>query len=428
MSNEYRYKLKPFWKLGIVFMSITGGGTMVWTVFLAYYLGVGEKQLWALLGPVIPIGFIAGILILAYLKNLLTNIFNIFLQAISKVAEGDLTQKICFPTDDIFGEMAAAFNKMVVDVRETVSQNIETAVRVANEAGEVSTATEEATASVEQISAAVEQIATGTQRQATQIMETLQTMQELSAGVQQIAANSQATFSGSREAAEFARNGASQVERSVEKMRMISDAVNNSSDAVQKLYQRSEQIGDIVNVITSIADQTNLLALNAAIEAARAGEHGRGFAVVADEVRKLAEGSGAAAQQIGNLITEIQEDTEKAADAMNIGSREVQEGVTTAMNAKNALDEIVHAVQRMEQMVEGISNAAQEQSLGITVVVETVDSVSNIAQQSSVATQQVAASIEQQMTTNEQISVLASSLVTLADDLKQRISRFRIKA
>jgi methyl-accepting chemotaxis protein len=427
MSNKYKFKLKPFWRLGIVFITITVGGTMIWTALLAYYLGATREQLFLTLGPVIPVGIGAGLLILGYLKQLLDKIFNIFLVAISKVAEGDLTQSIYFPTNDVFGKMAEAFNKMVTDIRETVAQNVETAVGVAHEAASVSKATENATASIQQISAAVEQIAGGSLRQASQMKETLHIMQELSVAIQQIAAYSKATFSGSQETAEFAGKGAEEVERSVDKMRIIAEAVNNSSQAVQKLHERSEQIGEIVNLITSIADQTNLLALNAAIEAARAGEHGRGFAVVADEVRKLAEGSGTAAQQIGELIQEIQMDTARASQAMSEGNKEVQEGVNTALHAKSALDEIVKAVHRMENMVEEITNAAQEQYGGISSVVDTVDSVSSIAQSSSVSTQQVAASVDMQMTTNEHINHLAQNLATLADDLKLRIGKFRIE-
>jgi len=427
MSKDGLLKYKPFIRLAIVFILITGGGTLVWTFFLTQYLQATWEQIRTLFILVVPVGFLSGLLILLYVNRMLNNIIKPFMEGNNKVAEGDLTHSIYFPSEDIFGRMAVAFNKMVRDVRETVAQNSDIAHGVAAEAAQVSTAVEEATASIEQISAAVEQIAGGTMRQADQMMETLHTIQELSGGVQQIAANSQIAFSNSQKAAASAEKGAEQVERAVTKMHVIADTVSNSTRAVHKLNERSEHIGEIVNVITSIADQTNLLALNAAIEAARAGEYGRGFAVVADEVKKLAEGSGAAAQQIGELINEIQAETANAAEAMAIGSREVTEGVAVANEAKKALYDIVQAVKEMETMVQEISVAAQQQSHGINLVVGAVDNVSSIAQQSSVATQQVSASIQQQMNTNEQISVLAANLAGLAENLRAKINRFKIK-
>lgn len=427
MAQQGLLKFKPFVLLGIVFISITGGGTLVWTAFLLYYLKAPKDLTMTLIATVIPIGVIAGLAILLFVIKLLKSIIKPFLSATNRVAERDLTQKLYFPSKDIFGQMSQAFNKMVGDVRETIMQTADTADEVADEANKVSVAVESTTAAIEQISAAIEQIASGTQRQAEQLVETFQTVQELSAGVQQIAANSQAAFASSKNAASSAIKGAQQVGNAVEKISAIATTVGDSTKAVHQLNERSEHIGEIVNVITGIADQTNLLALNAAIEAARAGEHGRGFAVVADEVRKLAEGSGTAAQKIGDLIKEIQSQTATVTGAMGVVGREVEEGVKIASSAQVALEDIVSAVEVTDQMIQEISIAAQQQSEGIAQVVTAVDTVSGIAQQSSVATQQVSASIQQQMGANEQISVLSASLASLAGDLKQRIKSFQTK-
>ncbi|MDA8234363.1 MAG: methyl-accepting chemotaxis protein [Clostridia bacterium] len=427
MSNGGFFRYKPFYRLAFVFILITGGGTLIWTSFLTQYLHASKEEITTLFLAVIPVGFISGLLILLYVNHLLNNLIKTFLEANNKVAEGDLTQAIYFPSTDIFGRMAEAFNKMARDIREMVTQSSEIAMGVASEAAQVSSAVEHATASIEQISAAVEQIAGGNTRQADQMMSTLHTIQELSGGVQQIAANSQLAFSNSQRAATSAEKGAVEVERAVTKMHVIADTVTNSTRAVHKFNERSEHIGEIVNVITGLADQTNLVALNAAIEAARAGEYGRGFAVVADEVKKLAEGSGAAAQQIGELINEIRRETTNAAEAMAVGSREVTEGVSVANEAKKALEEIVQAVKETEIMVQQISVATHEQSQGINQVVAAVDNVTAIAQQSSVAMQQVSASVQQQMSNNEKISIIAANLASLAENLRTKINRFKIR-
>lgn len=426
MSKGQAFKIRPLVKLGIIFIAITGGGTLIWTTFLLYYFQATREQLTSLITVVAPIAVGFGLLLLLLVNRLLTKIFQIFLDVISKVADKDLTQQIEFPTNDVFGRMAAAFNKMVEDIRLTIHQNMQTAQLVASEASEVSAAMDQTTVSIEQISAAIQQIVGGTQGQAYQLAETLQVTRELSAAVQQIAANSQAAHGASRNASELAAKGADEVERAVRKMNTIAETVSESAAVVKTLNERSEQIGEIVNVITSIADQTNLLALNAAIEAARAGEHGRGFAVVADEVRKLAEGSAKAAQQIGELIKEIQDETARAMNSMVVGSREVEEGVVIASEARTALSEIVDTVNDTVHMVQEISTAAQQQSRGIAQVVQTVDKVNNISQQVSVAIQQVSASTQQQIDTNDQVSTNAQRMAQLADELRERISKFRV--
>ncbi len=426
MSKRQSLKIRPLLQLGIIFISITAGGTLIWTAFLMYYFDASSAQIRTLATGVAPIGIISGLSLLYLVNRLLVRIFKIFNEIISKVANRDLTQRIYFPTKDVFGRMAEEFNKMVEDIQNTIGQNLQTAGFVAEEANQVSAAVEEATASIQQISASIQQIVGGTQGQAYQLNETLQVTRDLSAAVQQIAANSQNAYTASENAAHLASKGAAEVEKAVIKMNKISETVTGSAQVVKTLNERSEQIGEIVNLITSIADQTNLLALNAAIEAARAGEHGRGFAVVADEVRKLAEGSGKAAQQIGELIKEIQTETAMAVNSMVVGSKEVEEGVVIASQAQVALREIVDTVEKTVRMVEEISHAAQQQSQGITQVVQSIDKVSNIAHQVSVATQQVSASAQQQMNTNEQVNSNAQRLAQFAEELRSRISKFKV--
>lgn len=424
--SKKQAKIRPVVQLGIIFITTAWGGTLLWTYYLLNYLGATREQVIKLITIMVPIGIGSGLLLIYFVNRLLSEVFKVFLDITSKVADKDLTQEISFASRDIFGKMAVAFNKMVGDIRQTIQQTKDTADMVASEASQVSVAVEQVSASAQQISAAIQQIVSGTQGQAYQLNETFEVTKRLSNAVQQIAINSKEAHEASENASDLANRGAQEIEKAFEKMNSISETVSGSSRAVEALNEHSGQIGEIVNVITSIADQTNLLALNAAIEAARAGEHGRGFAVVADEVRKLAEGSAKAAQQIGELIKQIQDETSKAVNAMALGNQEVCEGVVIASQAQKALSEIVETVDKTVNMVQEISTAAQEQSKGITKVVESIDKINDIAHQVSVATQQVSASTQEQITTNEQVKENASRLAQYAEKMRERISKFKV--
>jgi len=186
----------------------------------------------------------------------------------------------------------------------------------------------------------------------------------MSAGIQQVATNTNLVAGKSAQAAETAKEGGKSVEKAVNQMTKIEQTVNNSSQVVATLGARSKEIGQIVDTISGIAGQTNLLALNAAIEAARAGEQGRGFAVVADEVRKLAEQSHDAAKRISTLISEIQGDTDKAVVAMSEGTREVKIGTEVVTTAGNAFRERAILVTEVSNQVKEISAAIQQMAGG----------------------------------------------------------------
>jgi methyl-accepting chemotaxis protein len=215
-------------------------------------------------------------------------------------------------------------------------------------------------------------------------------LQEMNVTVQQVSENSSKASDASRKAAETARHGGSIVDETLAKMQVIAESVRSTASRVQELGKSSDQIGRIIGVINDIADQTNLLALNAAIEAARAGEQGRGFAVVADEVRKLAERTTTATKEIAQMIETVQQGTKLAVGAMEEGTRQVEEGVRTTNKAGEALREIIQMSEQVGDMIAQIATAATEQSSATDEINRSMEQISNLVKESASGAQQSA--------------------------------------
>jgi methyl-accepting chemotaxis protein len=209
-------------------------------------------------------------------------------------------------------------------------------------------------------------------------------------------------------------------------MEGIKSAVGDSSSVITDLDAKSNRIGEIVNLITNIADQTNLLALNAAIEAARAGEHGKGFAVVADEVRKLAEDSGNAAKQISELIVQMQSGTKNAVNSMQRGSEEVHKGAESLGNSVKAIGDVVEAGNTIVKMVQEIAEATEKQSASIEEVNSSVNEVSTISEQSAAGAQQASASVQEQTASMQELSQSAQELADVASRMQLVVSKFKL--
>jgi len=265
----------------------------------------------------------------------------------------------------------------------------------------------------EEISSSATQQAQSAETQKDQAVQVATAMQEMSTTVNTVSDSCNKAADAAREAAETARAGGSIVDATLAKMRLIAGAVGASATKMEELGKSSDQIGRIISVIDDIADQTNLLALNAAIEAARAGEQGRGFAVVADEVRKLAERTTTATKEIAQMIKNIQDETKVAVSAMESGTQQVEEGVTSTAKAGDSLRAIIQMSEQVGGMITEIATAAAQQSSTTEQVNGNVEQISKLVKESAIGAQQSAAACQ--------------DLSSLALDLQTMVSKFKLQ-
>jgi len=340
--------------------------------------------------------------------------------------EGDLTQELTIKTRDELGEMASSFNLMVGKLRELIRQVAVNAEQVAAASEQLSASSEETTKATELITSTVQEVAVETDRQTQSLDECDRTIQELYSLVNHVTRSSEIVSNSSIQASEKAVDGNHSVIQIIDHMDDISETVNQLSQKVIKLGERSGEINEIIRVITGIADQTNLLALNAAIEAARAGEHGRGFAVVADEVRKLAEQSSESAGQISSLISVITTDTNETVESMNETTIKVSEGIQFIQNVGGSFKQIEQAVQEVSSQIQEVTTAVQQLSAGTEQIVGSIGIVAEVSAAVTGGTQNISASTEEQLAAMEEITASSTSLTTMAEQLQELIKKFKI--
>ncbi len=399
------------------------------------------------------------------------------------VADGDLTREVPdINTGDEVEELGKAFKTMVLNLRDVLTKVNDSSQLVASTSEQLSANANQASLATQQVAAAVgevakgnneqtnnvnqtveitnqlilaiDQIAKGAQEQSQNVLQTADVVNQMATATQDVATNAQAVSTGAIKTAEVAEKGGAAVQKTVAGMERIKQSVFDTANKIKELGEHSQQIGEIIQVIDDIAEQTNLLALNAAIEAARAGEHGKGFAVVADEVRKLAERSGKATKEIAELITNIQRGTDNAVKAMEVGTGEVETGAQLAHDAGLALEEIVQQVRQSVDQIESISAASEQMAASSTEVIRAIDNVSAITEENTAATEQmtassnhvmdamqniaaiseesgaaaeeVSASTEELNASTEEIAAAAANLEKMAVDLQNLITRFKV--
>ncbi len=318
---------------------------------------------------------------------------------------------------------------------QATSQIATTIQQVARGTTQQSEAVNKTASSVEQMSRAIDGVARGAQEQASAANKASSITAQLSSAIEQVAGNAQSVVQGSTAAADAAKKGTTKVEDTLKGMQNIKQRVGVSAEKVQEMGSRSDQIGDIVTTIEDIASQTNLLALNAAIEAARAGEAGKGFAVVADEVRKLAERSSTSTKEIASLIKSIQKTVSEAVIAMDEGAKEVEKGVLIANEAGNSLVEILKAAEGVSEQAEQAAAAAEQMSASANELVAAVDSVSAVIEENTAATEQMAAgstevtqAIENIASVSEENSAAVEEVSASAEEMSAQVEEVTASA
>jgi methyl-accepting chemotaxis protein/NAD-dependent dihydropyrimidine dehydrogenase PreA subunit len=332
-----------------------------------------------------------------YEKNYFTGSVNVMLTEMEKFAAGDLTVELHSVNDDEVAKFYAGFNRALENIRHLLS-------------GLISLINETASASNE-ISSSTEQMAAGAQEQSSQTAEVAGAIEQMAKTITETTRHSGKASDAAKSAGMIAIEGGKVVADTIEGMNRMAEVVKESADIVLTLGKSSDQIGEIVQVIDDIADQTNLLALNAAIEAARAGEQGRGFAVVADEVRKLAERTTKATKEIAQMIKRIQKDTGSAVVSMKDGRSEVEKSKALAEKAGRSLREIITGAEEVVDMSTRVAVASGEQAGAAEQISRNIESISAVTQQSAAGIQQIAH-------TAEDLNRLTSSLQQLIANFK----------
>lgn len=411
------YKGKQFY-LAYVPVPAQVGGENKWTIGITS--PVEQVSVLTIISNILPV----LVLSLLFVLGISTIVANSIAKPIvhmagiaEKVAAGDLRLEIEVHTNDEIGRLGLAFNNMMQHLREflnrvsayssqvtgtsenlagtskqftTTAQNVTTSIEVlAKGYHEQTENLNQSTLLVKQLTQSINKIATGAQVQIQNVNETSSMMGQMVKTIEDVADNTRSVAEGARIAADNASEGGHVVQRTIESMKQIKAAVFESSKRIEGLAVHSEQIGKIVQLIGDIAEQTNLLALNAAIEAARAGEQGKGFAVVADEVRKLAEHSSKATKEIAILVKNIQTGTNSAMESMKSANIEVEAGVSLADNTDQSFQVILSKSIQANDQIQSISAAIEQLSSGSMSVLSAVDNVASITEENSTATEKM---------------------------------------
>ena len=341
----------------------------------------------------------AGFILATSIGRSISTAISGMLGQIQEIADNNLAlDDVAVDCQDEIGEASLALNRMKNNLAQVIRVILDTAQQLASASEEISTAAGQA--------------AEGARNQADQTQQVATAMQQMVATVLQVSENSEKASRSSQQSAQAARNGGAVAEQMLITMHSISDSTQKVAARITELGKRSEQIGKIAAVIDDIADQTNLLALNAAIEAARAGEQGRGFAVVADEVRKLAERTASATKEIAAMIGAIQVETNSAVQDMNLNGDEVRSGVERTQASGEALKKIIQMSEDVGDMVTQIAAAASQQNSATDEINLSISQIATLTQQSSGAAEQTASA--------------CTNLSTLALDLQNLVGQFKL--
>lgn len=372
------------------------------------------------------LSLLIGGLLVFVIMNIYRKPINELLEASDMVSEGNLDVDIKGSSRSEIFQLSEAFKAMVENLCSLIKEIQEGSLHLATLSEEMSASSEEVASASRRISETASEISNGAEVQSTKIIDITHAMQDMTHNIQEIADNTQKVSKSTNLVNDTVYNIGNVSRDVLLKMDLISSSVDETEIVIKDLDSKSQQINEIITLITRIADQTNMLALNAAIEAARAGEHGRGFSVVADEVRKLAEESGTAAKDISRLIDEIRESISDTVESIDASKKNVKNGSLSVSEEVEMVTGIVSTINEITNMIEDVAAATEEQSASIEEITSTLEDISSISEQSAAGTQETAAALEEQSASMAELASMANDLSLLGEKMKKATEKFRL--
>ena len=363
--------------------------------------------------------------VVAYLMREIKSGVNAVLKGAKEGEARNLAYRIPVDRSDEFGHIAASFNHMFDEFRDMTKEIQASADIVDQSASQLTETAEQSAEATQSIAQSITEVAGSTQEQMDYVTKTKEEVDAFSEGVGKSLDTMNTIRSHVEVTTQMTQDGGKLVQATVEQMHSIADTVEHSSAVIEKLGERSKEIGAIIDTISGIAEQTNLLALNAAIEAARAGEHGRGFSVVAEEVRKLAEESQGAATKISDLIAAIQKETGAAVSAMETGRAEAEKGRANVQSTGEGFKAIMERIEGIHSDTQLIMGTIQDIDESGKKIVGYTDNIHGSSQKISSSTETVSAAAEEQSAGMEEIAASSRQLAEQAQKLKDALSKFR---
>ncbi len=363
--------------------------------------------------------------VVAYLMREIKSGVNAVLKGAKEGEARNLAYRIPVDRSDEFGHIAASFNHMFDEFRDMTKEFQASADIVDQSAIQLTETAEQSAEATQSIAQSITEVAGSTQEQMDYVTKTKEEVDAFSEGVDKSLATMNTIRRHVEVTTQMTQEGGKLVQATVEQMHSIADTVEHSSAVIEKLGERSKEIGAIIDTISGIAEQTNLLALNAAIEAARAGEHGRGFSVVAEEVRKLAEESQGAATKISDLIAAIQKETGAAVSAMETGRAEAEKGRANVQSTGEGFKAIMERIEGIHSDTQLIMGTIQDIDESGKKIVGYTDNIHGSSQKISSSTETVSAAAEEQSAGMEEIAASSRQLAEQAQKLKDALSKFR---
>ena len=388
-------------------------------------------------GPITRARFISIVMALLVMLVLCAALITVFnkrvgspithlMEEAGKIADGNLTGKVVVSAQDEMGALGGSLNHMIENLRKVIGKVNDMSQQVAAASEELTASSDQSAQASHMVADSVVNIAEGASEQAVEAGNIQAAAEDVTAHAKDIVHDTKAVLHNAMAAKEKIGAGRQSIQEAVQQMNNITASTDSIQASIQKLDSSSQQIADIVEMITGIAEQTNLLALNAAIEAARAGEAGRGFAVVADEVRKLAESSNQSSQQIAQLVQANVQDMKLAVEASTSGAKSVQEGISTVQSADEVFKEIVTVIDSLTSQIQRIASGIESMARENEGMLQASIKIADTSGKNSDEAQSVSAAGEEQSASMHEISDAAKSLAQLAGDLQAEMQKFKL--